>query len=153
MMALWKDAGGIGKIRSTVRQWLGRPRPAGGMPVPPAAVDKTVLLVELGGPSAAALLPPLLRSGFDARVVRSAAAALDALGRQSVVAVIVVGPAAAGLYRTLRRATAVPLLALDPGADDDHVLAAFAAGVDQFQAGPTSSDEVVARLAALLRRG
>ncbi|MGB9671382.1 MAG: hypothetical protein ACPLXR_09590 [Halothiobacillaceae bacterium] len=98
------------------------------------------------------LAQSLARLGLEGRVVRGAGAALALLGQVGPAAVIVVGPVHAETYRALRRATPVPLLALDPQADDEQVLAAFAAGVDQFQAGPITPDEVAARVEALLRR-
>ena len=114
--------------------------------------EKMVLIVDLDGRTGSPLGQSLARSGFGPHVVRRGGAALGMLGRAAPAAVIVAGPADPDLYRALRRATRVPLLALDPQADDAQVLAAFAAGVDQFQAGPISPDEVVARVQALLRR-
>ncbi len=99
------------------------------------------------------LVRELEQSGFEARLVRESVAALDILSRDDPAVLIVVGPADLGLYRVLRRASSVPILALAPKADEEQTLDAFAAGVDQFQAGPISLGEVVARVCALLRRG
>lgn len=110
------------------------------------------MIVDLDGQVTPRLAQLLARSGFRARAVGKDTAALEALGHTAPAAVVVAGPAGLHFLRALRRATTVPILALDPYADDDRVLAAFAAGVDQFQAGSTGCDEVVARLQALLRR-
>ncbi len=122
-------------------------------PLPAAApLGRRILVVDLDGRAGRPLAQALTRSGFEPHVVRRETAALGLIGQEPPEAMIVAGPANLNFYRALRRATPAPILALDPYADDERVLAAFAAGVDQFQAGSTGPEEIVARLQALLRR-
>jgi DNA-binding response OmpR family regulator len=121
----------------------------------PAAVPgsaKVVLIIDLDGRVGQLLAQSLEKAGFVPHVASRGNGALELLGRAAPAVAIVVGPADLDFYRALRRATSAPILALDPQAGDEQVLGAFAAGVDQFQARPTSHDEIVARVQALLRR-
>lgn len=138
---------------SVWRYWLRRLCSPRGRVAASLSAGRSVLLVDLDGRAGAILAPPLARAGLGLRVVGESGAALEALHGPSPAAVIVSGQAPPGLYAALRRATPVPLLALDPRAGEETVLAAFAAGVDQFQAGPIGPEEVAARVLALLRRG
>jgi len=161
-MAQQKDVPGIRgympgfwrQLRRLARRHPGRAtgRRAAESAVSSPPPGKTILIVELDGRMCCPLAQQLEHSGFGTQVASGQAAALDILAREASALVIVVGSAGLDLYRALRRATPVPILALDPRADDEQVLSAFAAGVDQFQARPISCNEVVARILALLRR-
>lgn len=97
-------------------------------------------------------LPLLLgQIGYGAQVVRGREAALAALKHAEPTLLIAGGSAGLNFYHALRRASPAPILALVPEADEERVLAAFAAGVDDCQAGPISNGEVVARVRAILR--
>ena len=111
-----------------------------------------VLIVDLDGRNGQMLAQSLAKAGFEPRVVQRDNTALEALGQAAPAVVIIAGPANVNFYRAVRRAVPVPILALDPRADDTQTLGAFAAGVDQFQSGPVGAPEVVARVVALLRR-
>ena len=119
---------------------------------PPLDSDGKILLVEVGGYASGSLPRLLGQSGHETRVVQGREAALDILKRQEPGLIIVEGTADLGFYHTLRRLSSAPILALAPEGDVAQVEAAFAAGVDQFQAGPISTDEASARAHALLRR-
>jgi DNA-binding response OmpR family regulator len=123
--------------------------------IPPPAVGgggKMILIVDVDGRMGPLLVRPLEDMGFQVLIAQRDTGALELLGQAVPAVVIVGGPASPNFYRALRRVGSVPILALDPLADDEQVLAAFAAGVDQFQAGPIGGSEVVARVMALLRR-
>lgn len=117
------------------------------------APGRSVLLVDLAGEVAAFPEQKLRSGGFGLRLVRGEEEALAALAQGQFSAIVVSGRARVPFFRALRAATRAPILALDRGAQEGHMLEAFAAGVDQFQAQPISPDEVAARLMALLRRG
>jgi DNA-binding response OmpR family regulator len=118
----------------------------------PSISAGTVLIVEAGEWNCGALHSQLEQAGYAAQVAQEASA-LEALKREPPALLIVGGMPDPCLYRTLRRASSAPILALIPQGDEDQVLAAFAAGVDQCQTGHISGTEVVARARVLLRRG
>jgi DNA-binding response OmpR family regulator len=114
--------------------------------------DGTILLVEVGGYACGSLARLLGQSGHQTQVIQGREAAVDALERQEPGLIIVEGTADLGFYHALRRVSAAPILALAPEGDIGQAEAAFAAGVDQYQAGSISSNEATARVHALLRR-
>jgi DNA-binding response OmpR family regulator len=118
----------------------------------PASSAGMILIIELRG-WACGPLPLLLGQGdYETRVVQGHEAALDVLNRRDPVLLIVGGTASPKFYHALRQATPAPILALAPQGDAEQAISAFAAGVDQYQAGPISSSEVAARARAVLRR-
>jgi len=118
----------------------------------PASSAGMILIIELHG-WACGPLPLLLGQGdYETRVVQGCEAALDVLKRTDPVLLIVGGTASPKLYHALRQATPAPILALAPQGDAEQAISAFAAGVDQYQAGPISSSEAAARARAVLRR-
>ena len=119
---------------------------------PPHDPEGKIMLVEVGGYACGSLPRLLGQSGHETQVVQGREAALDALECQEPGLIIVEGTADLGFYHALRRVSAAPILALAPEGDIGQAEAAFAAGVDQFQAGSISSNEATARAHALLRR-
>ena len=118
----------------------------------PADSAALILIIELRG-WACGPLPRLLgQSGYETQVVRGREAALGVLRLKAPVLIVVGGTATTRLYHALRQASPVPILALAPQGDAEQAISAYAAGVDQYQAGPISSDEVAARARAVLRR-
>ncbi|MBI4787020.1 MAG: response regulator transcription factor [Chloroflexi bacterium] len=96
-------------------------------------------------------LAQLLRSaGCSVRVVEGGAV-LETIQRETPRVILVGGALDLKLYRALRRASKALILALVPDADRDRMLEAFDAGVDDCQASPISSAEIVARVRAMLR--
>jgi DNA-binding response OmpR family regulator len=118
----------------------------------PSISAGTVLIVETGEWTCGTLPRKLEQAGYAAQVAQETSA-LEALKRAPPVLLIVGGTPDPCLYRTLHYASPAPILALIPQGDEDQVLAAFAAGVDQCQTGHISGVEVVARARVLLRRG
>lgn len=128
-------------------------RPAGEATTPSPLPKKTALIVRLDGWTYTPLAQQLERSGWRVQVVDGGFAALNALARTTPDLLVVTGPADVPLYGTLRSATKAPILVLAAQTDEATTLAAFAAGVDQFQALPISCEEAAARALALARRG
>ena len=126
--------------------------PPSGTPLAVSGCGQVILIVDLDGQNGQLLAKALEEAGFEPRVARRDSTALEMLGDLDPAVVIVAGPANPNFYRALRQAVSAPILALAPQADDAQALEAFAAGVDQFQSGPISPTEVVARVVALLRR-
>ena len=89
---------------------------------------------------------------YETQVVQGHEAALDVLRLKDPMLLIVGGTATPRLYHALRQASPAPILALAPQGDAEQAISTFAAGVDQYQAGPISSSEVAARARAVLRR-
>lgn len=96
-------------------------------------------------------MPLLYSAGHAARVVDEGGTALEQLKDEHPLLIIVGGAADLDLYFALRCASVAPILALVSETDRDRTLAAFAAGVDDYQLGPISHREIVARVSALLR--
>jgi len=111
----------------------------------------TTLIVQVSGWTCAPLRPLLQADGYDVHVLEDLGSVLEALHGDPPLLLIVGGAADLNLYRTLRRASAVPILALVPEIDRDKVLAAFDAGVDDYQAGPISNRVIIAHIRATLR--
>ena len=108
-----------------------------------------VLIVQANGWNGDALVPLLCLSGYTARGV-DARGALPAIKEEHPLLLIVGGGADLDFNRACRCATTAPILALVPETDRARALAAFAAGVDDYQSGPISHREIVARVGALL---
>lgn len=152
-----------GRVIERIVRWLGQPagghlgltatRQSGQPADCPSSSRGTILVIALDGAQHRTLAGQLEQCGHRAQVVSEKGAALDLLGSTEPILLIVVGPADLDLYRSLRRTSTAPILALAPQADEEHMLAAFAAGVDQYQVRPISSQEVAARAQSLLRRG
>ncbi|MGC8874662.1 MAG: hypothetical protein ACP5SI_09505 [Chloroflexia bacterium] len=140
---------GIRNLLKRVRQRYGEEV---SRPVDSPSVAGAILVVDFGHDVAPFPEGYLRKCGFETRLARGESEALETLAQAEVAAVIVSGRAAVPFFRALRGATSAPILALDSTADERHVLEAYAAGVDQFQAQSISPNEVVARLGALLRR-
>lgn len=115
------------------------------------AGQRLVLIIEQTGWDGRSLLAGLQQAGYTAHIVGKAGALL-AVQNESPALLIVGGAPDADLYRALRHASPASILALIPHGDEEQVLAAFAAGVDQCQTGYLSHVETVARVRALLRR-
>ena len=109
-----------------------------------------VLIVQTNGWKGGALLPLLCSAGYTARGVDERGA-LQAIKEVHPLLLIVGGSADLDLYCAYRYATTAPILALVPEADRERALSAFAVGVDDYQSGPISHREIVARVGALLR--
>ena len=109
-----------------------------------------VLIVQANGWNGDALLPLLRSAGYTARVVDERGT-VPAIKADHPLLLIVGGSANLDLYCDCRCATTAPILALVPDADPERALSAFAAGVDDYQSGPISPREIVARVGALLR--
>lgn len=135
-------------------------------PVPPSERDQPstgqqrrppsgarVLLIEVGEWKAGALPKLLERIGYQVQMVQAHKAGRELLEREHPKLLIVGGRANPDLYRMLRQASVAPIFALAPWEDEGQMLDAFAAGVDDYQAGPIGSSEVVARARSMLRRG
>ena len=110
-----------------------------------------ILIIEVEGWMCGALPIQIERIGYEVRVVRGRVA-VDSLRLMNPILLIVGGAASLAFYRSLHQATMAPILALVPEADEEWVLDAFSAGVDDCQVGPISSGEIVARVRAILRR-
>ena len=151
---LFRREDGVAGFLRCLRRLFGRTpgRPAGGPPEALPGRGRRILLIGLGQRSCEALVRRLEGLGFRTMAVSGEEAGREALERASPSLVLVCGPAPLDFYRFLRRATPAPILALNPQAGEEQVLAALDSGVDQFQARPVSEGEVVARILALLRR-
>lgn len=111
-----------------------------------------VLIVEVGGWTCGSLPQRLGQFGHETQVVRGREAALQALEHQVPALLVVGGTADPDLYHALRQASPAPILALVPQKDAGQAMVAFAAGVDQYQAGPISNNEAAMWARAMLRR-
>lgn len=150
-----QDSNGHDGFERLFRRWLPRaPRshPAPGRPAG-LSTARLILIIELGGWTCTSLPHSLEQAGYVARVVKEEGTALEVLSCESPILLVVGGRPGPEFYRALRRASPAPILALVPERDEEQALAAFAAGVDQYQAGYVSDVEVMARIRALLRRG
>jgi DNA-binding response OmpR family regulator len=110
-----------------------------------------VLIIQVGGWKGERLLGLLCAAGYDARVVDERDAALEILKGEHPILLVVDGAADLNLYRALRAASIVPILVLAPESDQDLVTTALDAGVDDYQAGPISNREIIARVHAIVR--
>ena len=117
----------------------------------PRSIGK-ILIVELGGWTDPLLPMWLCSAGYEPEVVQGREAGLDALRSAKPTMLIVKGAADPEFYSALRGASAAPILALAPAADPGQIVAAFGAGVDDFQPDSIEAGEIVARVNALVRR-
>ncbi len=131
------------------------PRSASQLGAQPAALAPTglILIVEADKWNGKALGCSLEQAGYSVQATQGETAALELLKRESPTLLVVGGAPDPAFYRSLRRASSAFILALIPQGNEEQVLAAFAAGVDQCQTGYLSNAEGVARIRALLRRG
>jgi len=111
----------------------------------------TILLAQLADARCAALADALTAAGYDVRVAQGLPAAMASLARRAPALVVVDGHADQAAYQTLRRAGTFPILALMAEPNDEQVLAAFTAGVDDCQKSGISKEELVVRIDNLLR--
>jgi DNA-binding response OmpR family regulator len=118
---------------------------------PPDAAGR-VLIVQVGGWTCGSLPQRLGQFGHETQVVRGRETALEVLEHQGPALLIVGGAADLDLYRALRQASPAPILALVPQGNARRAVVAFAAGVDQYQAGPISNNEAAMWARAMLRR-
>ena len=151
----------IRNLLSRVREQLGkllRPRVSSAVQAPESGAreylprpDGVILIIEVEGWTCGVLPIQIELTGYEVRVVRGREA-VDSLRLMHPILLIVGGAASLAFYRSLHRASPAPILALVPEADEEWVLDAFSAGVDDCQVGPISSGEIVARVRAILRR-
>ena len=119
----------------------------------------TVLIVEESRAEAAALAEALGREGYVTRRAVGAAQALRHVGgaRSPDLVLMAVGPTDAGWSDALREMKQrvhprfLPVTVLSPLSDVTSRVAALRAGADDVVAKPCASEELVARVAAMLR--
>jgi len=122
-------------------------------------VSGTVLIVEESRADAAALAKALWREGYVTRRAVDAAQALRHVGgaRSPDLVLMAVGPTDAGWSESLRAMKErvhpkfLPVTILSPLSDVTSRVAALRAGADDVVAKPCPSEELVARVAAMLR--
>jgi len=122
-------------------------------------VNETVLIVEESRADAAALAKALWREGYVTRRAVDAAQALRHVGgaRSPDLVLMAVGPQDAGWSQALRAIKErvhpkfLPVTVLSPLSDVTSRVAALRAGADDVVAKPCPSEELVARVAAMLR--
>ncbi len=117
----------------------------------PPRPNGVILIIEVEGWTCGALPIQIELTGYEVRVVRGGVA-VESLRLMRPILLIVGGATSLTFYRSLRRASPAPILALVPEADEEWVLDAFSSGVDDCQVGPIGSGEIVARVRAILRR-
>jgi len=115
-----------------------------------------ILLVD-DEPSILAALVPLLRSrGYEVTTATTGYGALDAVDRESVQLVILdLGlPDLDGVEvcRRLREGRSLPILVLSARGAESHKVAALDAGADDYVTKPFSTEELLARIRAAIRR-
>lgn len=111
-----------------------------------------ILIIELGGWTDPPLALWLQSAGYEPKVAQGRQSGLDALYDAMPLMLIVGGSADPKYYIALRRVSVVPILALTPTADPEQIVAAFNAGVDDVQMDSIPSNEIIARVNALVRR-
>ncbi|WP_267888420.1 response regulator transcription factor [Nocardia yamanashiensis] len=127
------------------------------MSTPTAADAPTVLVVE-DDPNVRSTLDMLLRfEGYRVELAADGVAALDALARQrpDLAIVDVVMPRLDGLSlcrQVRRRGDHLPILVLTARQQSGDRVAGLDAGADDYLAKPFDTEELLARLRALLRR-
>lgn len=118
--------------------------------------EKKILVVEDDADSAETLEAYLRRDGFEVRVARDGAAAID-LGRQwrpDLVLLDIMLPKVSGteVLSRLRKDSDVPVIMVTAIGDEPEKLGALRYGADDYIVKPYSPKEVVARVFAVLRR-
>ena len=111
-----------------------------------------ILIVELGGWTDPPLALWLQSAGYEPKIAQGRQSGLDALYDTMPLMLIVGGDADPKYYVALRRVSVVPILALTPTAEPEQIVAAFNAGVDDVQMDSIPSNEILARVNALVRR-
>jgi two-component system KDP operon response regulator KdpE len=119
-------------------------------------VSTNVLIVD-DEPQIVRALKVLLRSaGYEARAATTIAEALDAVALRPPDALVLdlVLPDGSGVdvCRDVRRWSALPILVLSAVGDEREKVAALDAGADDYVTKPFGTDELLARLRAVLRR-
>jgi two-component system KDP operon response regulator KdpE len=119
-------------------------------------VSTHVLIVD-DEPQIVRALKVLLRSaGYEARAATTKAEALDAMSLRPPDALVLdlVLPDGSGVEvcRDVRRWSALPILVLSAVGDEREKVAALDAGADDYVTKPFGTDELLARLRAMLRR-
>jgi two-component system KDP operon response regulator KdpE len=119
-------------------------------------VTTNVLIVD-DEPQIVRALKVLLRSaGYEARAATTMAEALDAVALRPPDALVLdlVLPDGSGVdvCRDVRRWSALPILVLSAVGDEREKVAALDAGADDYVTKPFGTDELLARLRAVLRR-
>jgi len=121
------------------------------------AARRTILLVEDEESITAPLVEALAREGFDAKIARTVADALQQAGAAppDLVLLDVMLPDGSGfdVCRELRRSSAVPIIMLTARGDETDRIVGLELGADDYVVKPFSAREVVARIRAVLRRG
>jgi hypothetical protein len=111
-----------------------------------------ILIIELGGWTDPPLALWLQSAGYEPKVAQGRQLGLDAVYAAMPLMLIVGGNADPKYYAALRRVSVVPILALTPTTDPEQIVAAFNAGVDDVQMDSIPSNEILARVNALVRR-
>jgi DNA-binding response OmpR family regulator len=109
-----------------------------------------VLIIQMNGWNGETLFSSLRSAGYAVQSVDERGA-LRAIKEAHPLLLIVGGAADLDLYRAFRCVATIPILALVPEAELESALSAFAVGVDDYQFGPISHGEIIARVGALLR--
>ncbi len=118
--------------------------------------EKKILVVEDDADSAETLEAYLRRDGFEVRIARDGAAAID-LARQwrpDLVLLDIMLPKVSGteVLSRLRKDSDVPVIMVTAIGDEPEKLGALRYGADDYIVKPYSPKEVVARVFAVLRR-
>jgi two-component system KDP operon response regulator KdpE len=94
----------------------------------------------------------LERAGYQVTLARDGGEAIEAVSSTPPHVVVVdLGPVGLNLVHDLRRGHAFPIVVLDTD-DEGHLVAALDAGADDYVAKPPPRRELLARIAAVLRR-
>lgn len=115
-----------------------------------------ILIVDNDTMLADVLAFTLRRAGFDALLAHDGLAALDLYARErpDLIVLAWILPLCDGLQvcKRIRAESSVPIIMLTVRSGDDDVVAALAAGADDYVTKPFSPRQLVARIQALLRR-
>lgn len=119
-------------------------------------IGKKILVVEDDADSAETLEAYLRRDGFDVRVARDGASAIDQARqwRPDLVLLDIMLPKVSGtdVLSKLRKYSDVPVIMVTAIGDEPEKLGALRYGADDYIVKPYSPKEVVARVFAVLRR-
>ena len=117
---------------------------------------RTILLVEDEESITTPLAEALRREGFDPKVARTAAQALELGGRlrPDLVLLDLMLPDGSGfdVCRQLRASSSVPIIILSARGEETDRIVGLELGADDYVVKPFSAREVVARIRAVLRR-
>ena len=114
----------------------------------------SLLVVDDGVPSSARLVRSLAAQGFRVERVQSDRddVAKASHGAYALVVLALGEGRGVDACRALRARSAVPVMVVSPGDDEDERIAALGAGADDAVRSSTSEREIAARVAAVLRR-